>query len=256
MTDDKPKRAKTTAIEISFKEPVDIADDACRMLHDALNAICEDYEDANPGRVMWVFGSGAKPPPGWPYVDDGSTGDWNMSVETIEITERERYDTEKTRQRSEMRRWQDERHKLIWQVRDTCARAEKAEADLAVLRANPPSALAGTIPEITWVADDETHGLIDQLKAKLGVSTTAEVFREALRRASALAGTRPDPASPSREELIEALSDMLQAVCGETGFAACVRSDSRTAYPWPALDIAEAKARSLLTTSSAGTEGE
>jgi hypothetical protein len=121
---------------------------------------------------------------------------------------------------------------------------------------DPPSALAGTIPEITWSADDETHGLIDQLKAKLGVSTTAEVFREALRRASALAGTRPDPASPSREELIEALSDMLQAVCGETGFAACVRSDSRTAYPWPALDIAEAKARSLLTTSSAGTEGE
>ncbi len=44
----------------------------------------------------------------------------------------------------------------------------------------------------------------------------------------------------------EALRELLQAVCGETGFVACVRRDSGRAYPWPALDVAEEKARAAL----------
>jgi hypothetical protein len=40
-------------------------------------------------------------------------------------------------------------------------------------------------------------------------------------------------------ELEEALRQLKHAVCGETGFAACVRQDSGRAYPWPALDAAE-----------------
>ena len=47
-------------------------------------------------------------------------------------------------------------------------------------------------------------------------------------------------------ELREALEQLLHAVCGETGFAAAVRNDSGTAYPWPALDIAEEAARAAL----------
>lgn len=46
--------------------------------------------------------------------------------------------------------------------------------------------------------------------------------------------------------LREALADMVSAVCGETGFAACVRKDAGRAYPWPQLDEAEEKARAAL----------
>lgn len=55
----------------------------------------------------------------------------------------------------------------------------------------------------------------------------------------------PPPAC-QQEAVMEALSDLLQAVCGETGFAAAVRRESGKAYPWPALDLAEAKALRAL----------
>jgi len=47
-------------------------------------------------------------------------------------------------------------------------------------------------------------------------------------------------------ELTEALREMFEAVCGETGFAQAVRAESGIAYPWPALDLAEAMARAAL----------
>lgn len=56
-----------------------------------------------------------------------------------------------------------------------------------------------------------------------------------------------------REEnkrLREALNAMVHAVCGETGFANAVRVVSGTQYPWPALDLAEAKAIAALETKS------
>jgi hypothetical protein len=53
------------------------------------------------------------------------------------------------------------------------------------------------------------------------------------------------PAAPT-DALVEALREMLEAVCGETGFAQAVRAESGFAYPWPALDLAEAKARAAL----------
>ena len=49
--------------------------------------------------------------------------------------------------------------------------------------------------------------------------------------------------------LREALADLLHAVCGKTGFAETVRRDSGRVYPWPALDMAEAKARAVLEQS-------
>ena len=48
------------------------------------------------------------------------------------------------------------------------------------------------------------------------------------------------------DALREALADFLRAVCGRTGFAETVRRDSGRIYPWPALDLAEAKARAAL----------
>jgi uncharacterized small protein (DUF1192 family) len=49
------------------------------------------------------------------------------------------------------------------------------------------------------------------------------------------------------ERLRAALGAMVHALCGHTGFAAAVRHDSNKAYPWPALDNAEALARAALT---------
>lgn len=49
--------------------------------------------------------------------------------------------------------------------------------------------------------------------------------------------------------LRDALADLLHAVCGQTGFAETVRRDSGRIYPWPALDLAEAKAIAALDQS-------
>ena len=51
------------------------------------------------------------------------------------------------------------------------------------------------------------------------------------------------------DALREALVDLLHAVCGEKGFAEAVRRDSGRIYPWPALDMAEAKAIAALEQS-------
>ena len=48
------------------------------------------------------------------------------------------------------------------------------------------------------------------------------------------------------ELLREALQKMLDAVCGDFGFAAAVRADSGKAYPWHPLEKAEKIARAAL----------
>jgi hypothetical protein len=48
------------------------------------------------------------------------------------------------------------------------------------------------------------------------------------------------------EALREALVGLLHAVCGEKGFAEAVRRDSGRIYPWPSLELAEAKALAAL----------
>lgn len=58
------------------------------------------------------------------------------------------------------------------------------------------------------------------------------------------------PEQPTQSDALrEALEDLLHAVCGEKGFAECVRRDSGRIYPWPALDLAEAKAIAALERS-------
>lgn len=52
------------------------------------------------------------------------------------------------------------------------------------------------------------------------------------------------------ERLEAALHKLHHAVCGETGFAACVRLDSGKAYPWPALDDADETARATLSATT------
>ena len=56
-------------------------------------------------------------------------------------------------------------------------------------------------------------------------------------------------------EAMEALGKLHHAVCGETGFAQCVRVDSKTLYPWPALDVADHAARATLAKLQEHLEG-
>jgi len=58
--------------------------------------------------------------------------------------------------------------------------------------------------------------------------------------------TRADLSDALLREAMEALGKLHHAVCGETGFAQCVRDDSKTLYPWPALDVADHAARATL----------
>ena len=62
---------------------------------------------------------------------------------------------------------------------------------------------------------------------------------------------QPDPRDEVIAALVEALLAMHRAVCGEKGFAECVRAHSKTAYPWPALDEAGELARAALAAAKA-----
>jgi hypothetical protein len=55
-------------------------------------------------------------------------------------------------------------------------------------------------------------------------------------------------------EVVEALRKLHHSVCGETGFASCVRIDSGKAYPWPALDEADELARTTLAELKGDTQ--
>ena len=57
---------------------------------------------------------------------------------------------------------------------------------------------------------------------------------------------RADLSDALLREAMAALGKLHHAVCGETGFAQCVRDDSKTLYPWPALDVADHAARATL----------
>ena len=59
-----------------------------------------------------------------------------------------------------------------------------------------------------------------------------------------------DEARARVKVLEDALGGLMRAVCGETGFAECVRRDSGHAYPWPALEMAETAARTALQEQS------
>ena len=66
------------------------------------------------------------------------------------------------------------------------------------------------------------------------------------RHGKAVAYVRADLSGALLREAVEALGKLHHAVCGETGFAQCVRGDSKTLYPWPALDVADHAARATL----------
>lgn len=74
---------------------------------------------------------------------------------------------------------------------------------------------------------------------------------EAIRALSAV-DPLADPRVKALVQAVEALRKLHHAVCGETGFAACVRLDSGLAYPWPALDEADEMTRATLAEIEGG----
>ena len=91
-----------------------------------------------------------------------------------------------------------------------------------------------------WTAvGTKGQAIIDQLCAE------NKALRHDLERYMDIANEHVNEA----ERLRDALADLLHAVCGEKGFAEAVRRDSGRIYPWPALELAEAKARAALDQS-------
>jgi hypothetical protein len=102
----------------------------------------------------------------------------------------------------------------------------------------------------------ENDDLVERLRAGIGddldvfaddldVIAAKVTMRQAAGEIARLTAER-DAEREARKRLVEALSELLHAVCGPTGFAACVRDCTGLAYPWPALDIAEEHARAAL----------
>jgi hypothetical protein len=85
---------KTRAIQITFREPVDLAARHQQALVEIAGAICRDYEAANPGRVAWAFGVGSQLVSMPMTAEDDEAGVpmvFDESVFEIECSEREDY---------------------------------------------------------------------------------------------------------------------------------------------------------------------
>jgi len=126
-------------------------------------------------------------------------------------------------------------------------------SDDLVKRLRDPAFGTETSERLLMVAAaDRIATLTEQLEAARHDADEAEAY------ADELAGDQVDlcrqliAAEDKLAKAVEALRKLHHAVCGETGFAACVRLDSGLAYPWPALDEADEMTRATL----AEIEGE
>ena len=130
------------------------------------------------------------------------------------------------------------------------AEVAKREGEIARMRDKPAPQPAG---EAAPVGDGSLQARIGEIGNQIHNIACEHQDDEALadRLADlccelwALAKECAHPPQPS-VSVAEALEELLHAVCGETGFAACIRLNSGRAYPWPELDAAEAKARAAL----------
>jgi chromosome segregation ATPase len=93
------------------------------------------------------------------------------------------------------------------------------------------------------------EGRVETAEAKLA---TCEKYRDAYAECDKIGTQAVRDLEDKLAKAVEALRKLHHAVCGETGFAACVRLDSGLAYPWPALDEADEMTRATL----AEIEGE
>lgn len=94
--------SKISRIEISFPVPVELPDGWERVLMAMVDMTCNNYQKANPDRVMWPAGVGSKPR--WSQADaaflgqapdpaapEGGEPTFDDSVLVIDCAEREDY---------------------------------------------------------------------------------------------------------------------------------------------------------------------
>jgi hypothetical protein len=111
-----------------------------------------------------------------------------------------------------------------------CASTPCGVYDIEVRSASDSPAYVALGPQYAFIADKDS---LDEAKEACQAD-----FERRILSAIDLA-----PVPSAREErLAKALRALHHAVCGDTGFAAAVRAATNTAYPWPALDEAEALA--------------
>jgi hypothetical protein len=88
---------KISSIEVSFPVAVEVSNEDMHALDDALTAICTRYERDNPGRIMWVFGTGSKMLVSPFMLSDDEPIPFDESTLHFEISEREGYPEELAR---------------------------------------------------------------------------------------------------------------------------------------------------------------
>jgi len=136
-------------------------------------------------------------------------------------------------------------------------------------RTEQPELFARVINTIRALAPAGGLAAVQALRAE------RDRFEAALGRACLVGGTtylveRAEKAEAERDRLaaanaaleaqvarlVGALEALRHTVCGETGFASCVRAHSGKAYPWPALDEAEALVNAALAEVQADARRE
>lgn len=85
----------TSAIEITFAEPVNITRYQQLRLVELIGEICRDYEARHPDRTMWVFGIGQKMLCSPFMLSDDEPIPFDESTLSIECAERENYQYDK-----------------------------------------------------------------------------------------------------------------------------------------------------------------
>lgn len=86
---------KIVQIEITFPVALVVKDEHLQAIDEILSKVSRDYEAANPGRIMWPFGHGAKMLVNLLMLSDDEPIPFDDSVYSIEVAEREAYEGER-----------------------------------------------------------------------------------------------------------------------------------------------------------------
>jgi hypothetical protein len=84
---------KISSIQVSFPVPVDVPDEDYRELMNLISRICKRYERQHPDRVMWPAGIGGLPVfiPMTAEEEKERGPEFDMSVLSVDCSEREKY---------------------------------------------------------------------------------------------------------------------------------------------------------------------
>lgn len=83
--------SKIRSIEITFPTEVELTNDHCSQLNQAIDAICKDYERDHPTEVMWPAGFGSKMLTNPLAMSDDDPLEFDDSTYAIDVTVREDY---------------------------------------------------------------------------------------------------------------------------------------------------------------------